>query len=41
MRDNSFLEKIIFFLLKKATDPKFWTSPCTVVEKDAVDAIKR
>jgi len=25
----------------QATDPKFWSSPCTVVERDAVDAIKR
>lgn len=25
----------------QATDPKFWSSPCTVMEKDAVDAIKR
>ena len=27
--------------LDQATDPKFWSSPCTVMEKDAVDAIKR
>ena len=27
--------------LEQATDPKFWSSPCTVMEKDAVDAIKR
>ena len=27
--------------LDQATDPKFWSSPCTVMEKDAVDAIRR